>query len=152
MTAANQGAKGSRTRARRLAMQAIYQHQLNPLDWQELYAQYADTESARGADLEYFKELLKEVTSEERALAADLDADLDRPFVQLDPVERAILLVGTLELAHKPEVPFRVVINEAVELARRFGATGGHRYINGVLDKCARRLRAAETAAAQRQR
>lgn len=138
---------GSRTRARRLAMQAVYQQQLNPLDWRDLYTQYAASETARGADLGYFKDLLKDLSAQQDQLSEDLDAELDRPFRQLDPVERAILLIGALELADRPEVPYRVVINEAVELARRFGATGGHRYINGVLDQCARRLRPAETAA-----
>ncbi len=147
MSTADPGARGSRTRARRLAMQALYQQQINPDDWRRLYKQYADSESARGADLEYFKALLRDVSSAAEELAEDLDAELDRPFAQLDPVERAILLLGAFELAQRPEVPFRVVINEAVELARRYGATGGHRYINGVLDKCAARLRAPETTA-----
>ncbi len=139
--------RGSRTRARRLAMQAVYQQQLNPLDWRDLYAQYSDSESANGADLEYLKGLLKDLAAEQDRLSTELDAELDRPFLQLDPVERAILLVGAMELDGRPEVPYRVVINEAVELARRFGATGGHRYINGVLDQCARRLRPAEANA-----
>lgn len=140
-------AGGSRTRARRLAMQAVYQQQLNPLDWRDLYTQYSGSETARGADLDYLKNLLKDLSDAEERLSTDLDAELDRPFAQLDPVERAILLLGALELEMRPEVPYRVVINEAVELARRFGATGGHRYINGVLDRCARRLRSTETAA-----
>ncbi len=140
-------AKGSRTRARRLAMQAIYQHQINPQDWRDIYKQIARSESAKGADLPYFKALLRDVTASSEALAVELDTVLDRPFVQLDPVERAILLVGVFELREQPDVPYRVVINEAVELARRYGATGGHRYINGVLDQCATRLRGAEAAA-----
>lgn len=144
MSSAPAKGSGSRTRARRLAMQAVYQQQLNPLDWRDLFKQYSASESANGADLEYLKGLLKDLAAEQDRLSAELDAELDRPFSQLDPVERSILLVGALELDARPEVPYRVVINEAVELARRFGATGGHRYINGVLDQCARRLRPAE--------
>ncbi len=147
MARANPGAKGSRTRARRLAMQALYQHEINPEPWQAICKQFIDSESARGADHEYFEFLVSQVAMNAEALAARLDDLLDRPFVQLDPVERAILLVGVFELADCPDVPYRVVINEAVELARRYGATGGHRYINGVLDKCAAKLRATETAA-----
>lgn len=128
-------------------MQAIYQHQINPQDWRDIYKEIASSESARGADLDYFKALLRDVVSGSEALALQLDAVLDRPFVQLDPVERAILLVGVFELSERPDVPYRVVINEAVELARRYGATGGHRYINGVLDKCAASSRASEAAA-----
>lgn len=123
-------------------MQALYQHQINPLDWRDIYKEIAHSESAKGADLDYFKVLLQEVVSNSEKLSLDLDEVLDRPFAQLDPVERAILLVGVFELSSRPDVPYRVVINEAVELARRFGATGGHRYINGVLDKLAARVRA----------
>lgn len=122
-------------------MQALYRHQVNPEDWRDIYSQMADTESARGADLEYFKALLRDVTTGSDQLKEELDAVLDRPVAQLDPVERAVLLIGVFELSDRPDVPYRVVINEAVELARRFGATGGHRYVNGVLDKCAKRLR-----------
>lgn len=140
-------AGGSRTRARRLAMQAIYQHQINPQDWRDIYKEIAGSESAKGADLDYFKALLRDVVAGSEGLSVLLDEVLDRPFVQLDPVERAILLVGVFELSERPDVPYRVVINEAVELARRYGATGGHRYINGVLDKCAASSRASEAAA-----
>jgi len=125
-------------------MQALYQHQVNPQDWRDIYKQIAGSESAKGADLEYFKALLRDVVNDTERLSSELDNNLDRPFVQLDPVERAVLLVGVFELLARPEVPFRVVINEAVELARQFGSTGGHRYVNGVLDKCASRLRKAE--------
>lgn len=138
---------GSRTRARRLAMQGLYQHQINPQDWRDIFKQISESESAKGADLDYFKALLRDVIAGSATLADKLDEVLDRPFVQLDPVERAVLLVGVFELSERPDVPYRVVINEGVELARRYGATGGHRYINGVLDKCATRLRASQAVA-----
>ena len=147
MTASESIAQGSRTRARRLAMQALYQWQLSEQPWETIYAQFADTESARGADFEYFRILLRQVVSSQHALDDELASTLDRPPAQLDPIERAVLLIGVYELAHRPDVPYRVVINEAVELAKRYGGTGSHRYVNGVLDKCAARLRAAEIKA-----
>lgn len=148
MTGKAAGSRGSRTRARRLAMQALYQQQINPQDWRDIYKQFATSESAKGADLEYFKALLRDVCDAQDAIAERLDGILDRPLIQLDPVERAILQLGVFELAERPDVPYRVVINEAVDLARRYGATGGHRYVNGVLDKCATAMREPEASAA----
>lgn len=127
-------------------MQALYQHEVNPQDWRGIYKQMKASESAKGADLEYFEGLLKDVVADSTRLSSALDEVLDRPFSQLDPVERAILLIGVFELTDRPDVPYRVVINEAVELARRYGATGGHRYVNGVLDKCAARMRTPEAS------
>lgn len=127
-------------------MQAIYQLDINPTDWRDVYRQYS--EDPKGADLGYLKVLIKGVADNDAAVSKTLETALDRPLPQLDPVERAVLKTGAFELEHCPEVPYRVVINEAVDLARRFGATGGHRYINGVLDKLARSLRGAETDAA----
>jgi N utilization substance protein B len=82
------------------------------------------------------------------ALEATLEPLLDRKLSELDPIERTLLRMGTFELAHRPDVPYKVVINEAVSLAKKFGATDGHKYINGVLDKVARELRKVEIAAA----
>lgn len=137
-----------RSRARRLAVQALYQWQLGEGRAADIEAQFrADPESrSGGADLDYFHELLHEVGGRRSALDEALTPHLDRPFEQLDPVERAILWVGAYELAARWDVPYRVVINEAVELARTFGGENAHRYVNAVLDRLARAVRAAEVA------
>ena len=95
-------------------------------------------------DVAYFSELVQCIPVRVAELDARLTPYLDRPVAELDPVELAILRIGVCELAHHPEIPFRVIINEAVELAKVFGAEQSHRYINGVLDKVARDLRRAE--------
>src|ERR1700674_5904515 len=98
----------------------------------------------RRADGEYFQALIAAITRSHDELDAALAPLLDRSPAQLDPVEHALLLIGSYELQHRPEVPFRVVINEAVNLARRFGATDGHKFVNGVLDRAARLWRLEE--------
>ena len=137
-------ATNARSVARRLAVQAIYRWQLNHGPWQDLILEFADAEDMPKADGEYFRELITGVCT----ATAELDAEIlkwsDRPAAQLDPVEHAVLLVSVFELRCRPDVPFRVVLNEAVTLARRFGATDGHRFINAVLDRAARTLRPHE--------
>lgn len=135
---------GSRSVARKLALQALYRWQLNACPWQDLVSEFAGAEDMARADGEYFRELVAAVTAASVELDAALQPLLDRPPAQLDPIEHAVLLIGAHELRARPEVPFRVVINEAVTLARRFGATDGHRYINGVLDRGARLWRPQE--------
>ena len=138
----------ARSLARKLAMQALYQWQLTGQSAAELRNQYAEEEGWGDADAEYFRELLGGITEGAAGLDATLAGLIDRPVEQLDPVERAVLLIGLYELGHRLEVPWRVVINEGVELAKRFGATDGHKFVNAVLDRAARSLRAAERAAA----
>lgn len=138
----------ARSLARKLAMQALYQWQLTGLGAAELLNQFAAEEGYGDADGEYFVALLQGVTGSAEALDAELGTLLDRPVNQLDPVEHAVLLIGIHELAQRLDVPYRVVINEAVDLTKRFGATDGHKFVNAVLDRAARRLRAAEQAAA----
>lgn len=137
----------ARSAARRLLAQAIYQRQLGGHAWQELHAQYSADPSFARADAAYFREALEAIC----ARAEDLDRDLAQYSniepARLDPVEHAILQLGLWELMSKQEIPYRVVINEAVELAKRFGATDGHRYVNAVLDKASRAHRAAERGA-----
>ncbi len=135
---------GSRTVARKLALQALYRWQLNACPWQDLVGEFAGAEDMARADGEYFRELVAAVTAARAELDAALEPLLDRPPGQLDPIEHALLLIGAHELRSRPDVPFRVVINEAVALAKRFGATDGHRYINGVLDRGARLWRPLE--------
>jgi N utilization substance protein B len=138
----------ARSLARKLAMQALYQWQLTGQGPAELRNQFAAEEGYADADGEYFVALLQGVTGSAEALDAELGTLLDRPVTQLDPVEHAVLLIGIHELSQRPDIPYRVVINEAVDLAKRFGATDGHKFVNAVLDRAARRLRAAEQAAA----
>ncbi len=137
----------SRTPARRLAVQALYQWQLAGQDVADILAQFRDTQSPTAEQEAYFGDLLRGVLKRLDELDGLLTPLLARPLAQVDPVERAILRVAAFELAHQPEVPYRVVINEAVELAKRFGAEQGHRFVNGVLDRLARQLRAVERKA-----
>jgi transcription antitermination protein NusB len=142
---ASQYAKsGARSVARKLALQALYRWQLNESPWQDLISEFAASEDFEKADRDYFTELVQQIVSERAALDADLGPYLDRPTAQLDPIEHAVLLIGTHELRSRPEVPYRVVINEAVSLAKRFGATDGHKFVNAVLDRAARNLRPHE--------
>jgi transcription antitermination protein NusB len=135
---------GNRSVARKLALQALYRWQLNAGPWQDLVQEFGDAEDMPKADREYFRTLVEGVWHSR----ADLDARLallgDRAPEHLDPIEHAILLMGLYELASRPEVPYRVAINEAVNLAKRFGATDGHKFVNAVLDRAARELRPAE--------
>jgi N utilization substance protein B len=140
----------ARSLSRRLLMQALYQQQLTGQTVAELRNQYASDKDFAAADAEYFERLLMGVDGSRAALEERLAALLDRPIGQLDPIERAVLLIGLFELSQCMETPYRVVINEGVELAKRFGATDGHKFVNAVLDRAARSDRAAEQAAGSR--
>jgi transcription antitermination protein NusB len=137
-------ASSARSVARKLALQALYRWQLNRSPWQDLVAEFADAEDMGRADRDYFRELVESISQSHVELDAGLAAWMDRPPQQLDPIEHAVLLIGAHELKARPEVPYRVVINEAVSLARRFGATDGHKFVNAVLDRAARELREHE--------
>lgn len=137
----------SRKEARQFAMQAIYQWQMADTSRGDLLAQYRAEPGMLKCDSEYFADLLEGVLTHEEALEKLFDGVIDRPFEQLDPIERAILLLGAYELRDHPEIPYRVVINEAVELAKRYGANESHKYINGVMDRQAKKLRAVEIKA-----
>ena len=138
----------ARSLSRKLAMQALYQWQLAGQSASELQQQFAAEEGYGDAEEDYFAGLIDGVTASVVALDTQLQPLIDRPLTQLDPVERAVLWIGVFELLHRPDVPYRVVINEGVELAKRFGATDGHKFVNAVLDRAARELRAAEQTAA----
>ncbi|HLT89732.1 MAG TPA: transcription antitermination factor NusB [Woeseiaceae bacterium] len=131
----------ARRRARELLVQALYQRQLAGHDRAELLRQFRTRPGYERADTGFFDEALEAIVSQQEALEADVAAFADRPVAQLDPVERGILLLGVYELRHRPEIPFRVVINEAVDLAKRFGAEEGHKFVNAVLDRAAAELR-----------
>ena len=138
----------ARTHARRAAVQALYQWQATGQSPSEISTQFRDDSRLDKLDRELFDALLFGVTVHEAALDELLEPLLDRPVAQVDPVERAILRLGAYELAHSAAVPWRVIINEGVDLAHTFGADQSHRYVNGVLDRLARQLRATETGAA----
>ena len=136
-------ARGRRA-ARKLLVQALYQLQLSQQPWQDIHTQFTADPESSGADLAFFRDALKHVAAERVALDADLARFADIPPARLDPVEHGILLLGLYELQQRPDVPFRVAISEAVELAKKFGATDGYKFVNGVLDRAAAELRAAE--------
>lgn len=137
----------ARSRARRRALQAIYAWQMSGSSVRSVIEQFRHEQDMQVADLEYFEDLVRGVDAHCAELDAGLAPFLDREIEQVDPIERATLRLGAYELKHRPDVPYRVVLNEAVELAKRFGAEHGHTYVNGVLDKLAREWRPAETAA-----
>ncbi len=135
----------ARAVARKLALQAIYRWLLNDAPWQDLVKEFGEAEDMPNADPQYFRELIEGVWDSRKSLDERLAQLVDRPVEQLDPVEHAVLLVGLHELSARPDVPYRVAINEAVGLAKRFGATDGHKFVNAVLDRAARTLRPGET-------
>ena len=137
-------ASGAKSLARKLAMQALYRWQLNDAPWQDLVNEFATEEGMDKADDEYFRMLVDGIVGTRPALDLDLAGWMDRSPAHLDPIEHAVLLIGTYELKSRPEVPYRVVINEGVSLAKRFGATDGHKFVNAVLDRAARTLRPNE--------
>ncbi len=138
--------KSARRRAREYALQGLYQWQLARAAPAEIGAQLAEADGFARADRDYFAQLLSGAIAEAEALERELAPVLDRAIEELSPVERGILLLAAWELKHAPEVPFRVVINEAIELAKAFGGTDGYKYVNGVLDRLAPRLRPHECA------
>jgi N utilization substance protein B len=137
---------GARTRARMAAVQALYQWRLTGTDAGALIAQFARAGRLARVDRAYFETLVRGVIGNAETLETAFDAHLRRPAAQLDPVEYAILLLGSYELHERVEIPFAAVINEATNLAKIFGATDGHRFVNGVLDATARALRSAKTS------
>ena len=139
----------ARSRARRRALQAIYAWQLSGSEVRTIIEQFRHEQDMEVADLEYFEELVRGVAKQCAELDAGLAPFLDRGMEQVDPIERAILRLAAYELRHRPDVPYRVVLNEAIELSKRFGADHGHTYVNGVLDKLAREWRSAEYEAAR---
>ncbi len=138
---------GPRSWARRCAAQALYQWQVTGQQPSQIAAQFLADEDLNKADPDYFRELVYQVPARVEEIDAALASLLDRPLALVDPVERAILRLGSYELMQHPELAYRIIINEAVELAKLFGAEQGHRYVNGILDKLARTVRLTEFAA-----
>ena len=133
-----------RRRAREFVLQGLYQRQLSGNASAAIRDQVAEAAGFPKADEAYFDVLWTGVTAEYDALVELASPQLDRRAAELSPIERAIIVSGAWELAHRPEIPCRVVINEAIELAKSYGGTDGHKFVNGVLDKVAATLRATE--------
>ncbi|WP_291192080.1 transcription antitermination factor NusB [Dokdonella sp.] len=153
MTSSTQHPSGvdpaARSRARRRALQAVYAWQLSGSRIDGVIAQFRHEQDMQIADLEYFEDLVRGVEREHGELDAALAPFLDREVERVDPIERAALRIAAYEMRHRIDVPYRVVINEAVETTKRFGSDHGHTYVNGVLDKLAGVLRGAEYAASR---
>jgi N utilization substance protein B len=141
-----------RRRARELVLQGLYQCQVAGNAPDDVRAHLAENPTFERADLKFFGALWEGVAPDFAAVVTTVAAHVDRPLAELSPVERAVLAIGAWELAHCPETPYRVVINEAVELAKRYGATDGHKFVNGVLDHYAAEIRAPEVAARAHER
>ena len=134
----------ARSRARRRALQALYAWQMSGNHMNAVIDQFRHEQDMEIADIGYFEDLLRGVEKHRAELDAGLVPYLDRDMAQVDPIERAVLRIAAYELRHRVDVPYRVVINEAIEVTKRFGAEHGHTYVNGVLDKAAKEWRAAE--------
>lgn len=147
-----EGLKGSRHKARRTAVQALYQWQLTQQAPAEIEKHFLADDSLKDVDVEYFHHLVREIPVHLTALDGHLAPHIDRGIGEIDPVERAILRLGAFELEFHPEIPYRVVLNEAVELAKTFGAEQGHKYVNAVLDRVAAALRSQEIGMADSDR
>jgi N utilization substance protein B len=140
----------ARTQARRRALQGLYQWQMTGQCPSEIVAQFLIEQEMSRAEVPYFQELVRQVVELVSELDGHIGGFLDRPMREVDPVERAILRLGTYELAYRLDIPYRVVLNEAIRLAKQFGAEQGHRYVNSILDRVARKLRPAEIEAGAR--
>jgi N utilization substance protein B len=138
---------GARTRARELMLQALYQKQIAGHSTAELVAQFREDTAYQRVDQAFFDELLPAISDAQEELEKVIDGLIDRPLEQLDPIELSILLIGVHELESRIDIPYKVVINEGVNLARRFGAVESHKYINACLDVAAQTLRAVEVQA-----
>jgi N utilization substance protein B len=134
----------ARRKARRFAVQALYQWQVGGANLTQIEAEFRTDNDMSNVDLEYFSDILHGVPREKGRIDDKIAPFLDRRIDEMTPVELAILRLGAYEMAHRLDVPYKVVINEAVELAKTFGATDGHKYVNGVLDRLAQRERMVE--------
>ncbi len=136
-----------RSRARRRALQAVYAWQMSGSKVADVISQFAHEQAKEAADLEYFEDLVTGVDKHQEELDVALAPFLDRDVEQVDPIERAVLRIAAYELRLRPDVPYRVVLNEAIESVKRFGSEHGHTYVNGVLDRAAAQWRSVEAQA-----
>ena len=140
----------ARSRARRRALQAIYAWQMSHTAISKVIDQFQNEQDMEVADTEYFEDLVRGVEANLATIDQALSAYLDRDIAQVDPIERAVLRIAAYELRHRIDVPYRVVINEAIETTKRFGSEHGHTFVNGVLDHAAAAWRPAEAQAPRR--
>ncbi len=140
----------ARSRARRMAMQALYEWQVAGNAPSDILNTYRTEQPMEKVDSDYFEELVLNTAKHQQDLDAHLAKLVSRPINEIDPIELAILRMAGYELMHRPDVPYRVVINEAIELAKSFGAEAGHKFVNGILDKLAVELRPDESRLSQR--
>ena len=136
--------KAARSRSRKFLIQALYQAQLTGDEFADVIGPFTAEHNMKRADLDYFREVLRGIHNNREALQQQISAKLDRSYDELDVIERGILLLGCHELISRIEVPYKVVINEAIELARMFGATDSYKYVNSVLDAIAKDTRTLE--------
>lgn len=136
---------GDRRRARALAMQGLYQRHFSKSSITDIESEFIVDNDMTKVDTAYFRDLLRGVHREQAELDRLLEPFLDRPIHEVDAIELAIVRLGTYELKYRLDVPYKVVINEGIEMAKKFGGTEGHKFVNSLLDKLSHRLRLAET-------
>lgn len=134
----------ARRNARRYALQALYQWHMTKTNMHDIENEFLRYHIDKKLDKEYFQELIHHIPTEQSAIDQEMQPFLGRPLNELDPIELAVLRVATYELMKRPDVPYRVIINEALELTKKFGSIEGHKFVNGVLDRIAKKIRAAE--------
>lgn len=144
--------KSARRRSREFALQGLYQWRVGGNDEAAIEAHLHDQDEFGKADRDFCLRVIRGVLGQREVLTAQIASHIDRDFGELSPIEACILLIGAFELVHFPETPYRVIINEAIELAKAFGGTDGHKYVNGVLDKLAADIRPAEVEAKRQSR
>ena len=132
--------------ARRLCLQALYQWEITHEDITVIETQFLQDENIDRVDLVYFKELMSGVIEQLELIHSYIKRYVDRPVSEIDPIELSVLRIAIYELLKRPDVPYKVIVNEALELAKAFGATDGYKFVNGILDKVAREVRRDETA------
>jgi len=131
--------------ARRFALQALYQWELSPQPISDIEERFMQDENRDRADLEYFKNILHSIVDNQEVIQTYIKRYADRPLAEIDPIELSILRIAISELLYRPDVPYKVVLNEALELGKLFGATDGYKFVNGLLDKSAREIRREES-------
>jgi len=137
----------AKTNARRCAVQALYQWQMTGESLSRIEINFVEEDRLKGAQKNYFAEIFHGIPQQLNKIDEALAEFVDRPVEKIDPVERAVLRIGVYELINRLETPYKVIINEAVNLAKYFGADGSHKYVNGVLDKVSRNIRGVEIKA-----
>ncbi len=142
-------AGSSRHLARRAVVQALYQWEMTQQSRLDIEKHFLADDSLKKSDTDYFHELIREIPRLVEELDTNLAPYIDRSITQVDPIERAVLRLATYEMLHHPEIPYRVVLNEAIELSRTFGSDNGYRFVNGILDKMGAEIRSVEAAAGQ---